>query len=116
MKVDDFLDDNDEQDNDDSDGPRGTHISLNEKDHPKAYELASKGGAIRKPFSGRGGRNIEDFMATVIREALGPMFEDGDKLPAIEFIDPSEEEVREFIRSNPDMFDSDNDEPAETEE
>lgn len=96
MSMDDYLDTEDAQPETDDDDPSTTYIQFNSRDHTTAYNLVSDGGAIRSTFSGQGGPNVHDFFAGLVT-ALGPRFTDGDKTAMLEFIDPSPEEVREYL-------------------
>lgn len=99
MKADSFLDDDDAQATTSNDDPSSTYLEFNSRDHTSAYNLASDGGAIRGNFSGGSGPSVHDFYAQ-LTVALGPLFEEGDKVPMLEFLEPTDEEVREYLDSN----------------
>lgn len=89
-------DDEDAQPETDSTEPSGTYIEFNSRDHTRAWKLVKGGGTIRDTFPALGVDSHHDFYAE-LTEALGYAFEEGNHVPVLEFIDPSVEEVREFL-------------------
>lgn len=96
MAADDYLDGSDEPTDDNSGSVSSTYVELNERDHPTAYNYVSDGGCIRKPFSGQSGPSVHDFGSEVF-VALGPMFQNGNKLPALKWLEPDRETVEAYL-------------------
>jgi len=93
--------DEDAQPETDGDEPSTTYIEFNSRDHPEAYRLVSGGGTIRDTFPAGEVGSVHQFYA-LLTEALGHGFEEGDHVPILQFLDPSVEEVREFLEQKQD--------------
>lgn len=85
----------DEQDTTTTSDASVSYIEISEEDHTAAYEVIRGGGPIRSFFRGKAA-SVDDFFADFI-EALGPYFEEGDKVPLLLWIGPDEEDIEDYL-------------------
>jgi hypothetical protein len=71
-----------------------SYVEISEDEHPTAYDYIKGGGPIRSFFRGKVA-SVDDFFADFV-EALGPYFEEGDKVPLLLWIGPDDEDIEAY--------------------
>lgn len=90
----DSYQDEDEQTTTNTSDASVSYIEIAEDEHPAAYDYIKGGGPIRSFFRGKAA-SVDDFFADFV-EALGPYFEEGDKVPLLLWIGPDDEDIEAY--------------------